>query len=587
MRIPLTVRHLLVVSTYLLKKSTTPAEMVALCRDARTQYRQQGISAVRRLLMRKAYREKSQASFTARYRHFISESALHTRPGKSTLPEPSILMIFLNGTGESITYSHPTKKHDAADAENLEIVFVNNDTSRKNAEALKNQIGRGRVWIAFIDAEDRFADKAFSEIAQCMASRPDAKIIYADEDEIGAEGDFENPNFKPDWSIDLFLGWDLFGRMVLYDLAIFHDLELLAERLAQGSRRDIAFRATRIVRDQEITHIPRILLHAGRSHGTDHPGSNMTVPDTESMKELLAARSIDAVVESGPKGLHIKYNIPSPLPKVSLIIATRDQLGFLKRCIETIWKRTDYPDYEIIIVDNGSVEPETLDWIADTSREEGISCIREESPFNFSLLNNLGVAKAHGDYVALINNDIEIVSPNWLREMMGVCAQPHVGVVGPRLHYPDGAIQHAGVVLNPDHVAGHWYNNYPADFRGPQGRLGTRQRVSAVTGACLLTPKALYLELDGLNAENLAVAYNDIDYCLRVNQAGYQVVYTPFAELIHHESKSRGRDLSPAKKARLLSELSYMKESWNKEIKTDRWAMPGLPSELGEKGWLE
>jgi len=242
-------------------------------------------------------------------------------------------------------------------------------------------------------------------------------------------------------------------------------------------------------------------------------------------------------------------------PLVSILIPFRDGAALLARCLRSIRDKTSYRHYELILIDNGSVEKRTQKLLAREKDAPGVTVVRADEPFNFARLNNRGAAAARGECLLLLNNDIEVLAPDWLAAMLEHCTRPEVGAVGAKLLYPDGRIQHAGVTVGKDDIAAHAFHLCPADEPGAQ----TVRNCSAVTGACLMTRKQLYHELGGLNETDLPVAYNDIDYCLRLREKGLLVVYTPRAELLHRESASRSVVNDPR-------EAAYMCRRWAKAI---------------------
>jgi GT2 family glycosyltransferase len=267
-------------------------------------------------------------------------------------------------------------------------------------------------------------------------------------------------------------------------------------------------------------------------------------------------------------------NIANP-PRVSLIIPTRDGADVLATCVRSIRRITDYPDYEIIIVDNGSAQDETKRLFAEFATDPAIRILPRPEPFNFSRLNNAAAREATGSLLALVNNDIEVTQPGWLIEMVALALRPEAGCVGAKLLYPDGRIQHAGIEIGLGGVAGHGHRFARGDDPGYLGRLRVVHEVSAVTAACLVIRREVYEAVGGLD-EELTVAFNDVDFCLKVRAAGYLNLWTPFAELIHHESASRGRDLTPAKARRFADEYATMQRRWGAQLLSDPYYSPHL-----------
>ena len=286
-------------------------------------------------------------------------------------------------------------------------------------------------------------------------------------------------------------------------------------------------------------------------------------------------------MESGPvpNTYRLIYPVPDPAPLVSLLIPTRDECEILARCISSIVDKTTYSNYEILILDNQSRDPETLDYLFSIQQKENIRVIPYDYPFNFSAINNFGARQAKGEVLGLVNNDVEVISPDWLTEMVSHTIRPGTGCVGAKLYYPDGRIQHAGVILGIGGVAGHSHKYFQKSSYGYFSRLLLTQNVSAVTAACLLVRKRIFDQVNGLDEKNLAIAFNDVDFCLKVREAGYRNVWTPYAELVHHESISRGGEDSAEKIDRFNRETQYMKRKWKNVLSQDPYYSPHLSRE--------
>jgi GT2 family glycosyltransferase len=282
-------------------------------------------------------------------------------------------------------------------------------------------------------------------------------------------------------------------------------------------------------------------------------------------RRALRGRVVDAPEAPGMN--RVVFELPHALPKVTIIIPTRDRVDLLRMCVESVLSRTTYPDFELLIVDNGSVEPATLEFLRNLPTGR-CRVVRDEAPFNFAALNNIAARCAAGEFLLLLNNDIEVLTPGWLEEMMRFGLQDGVGVVGARLWYPDGRLQHGGAILGIGGVAGHSHKYLQKGLPGYFGRAVLHQRVSAVTAACLLVRKSTYLAVGGLD-EKLQVAFNDIDFCLRVRDEGLHAVWTPYAEMVHHESASRGHETTPEKRARFEGEVNLMKARWRDALLHD------------------
>jgi len=290
--------------------------------------------------------------------------------------------------------------------------------------------------------------------------------------------------------------------------------------------------------------------------------------------------------------------VPSAAPLVSLIIPTRNALQLVRQAVRSILATTDYPSYEIVIVDNGSDDPEALAYLAQVSREDPrVRVMPCGEPFNYSAINNRAVREARGEIVGLLNNDVEAIDPGWLTEMVSHAVRPGIGAVGAMLYYPLNTIQHAGVILGLGGVAGHPFKEFPRGDQGQKNRLRLVQNYSAVTAACLLIRKDRFQEVGGLNEKYLSIAFNDVDLCCKLIKAGYRNLWTPYAEFYHHESATRGVEDTPEKKARFQSEIDYMMDTWADLLMSDPAYNPNLtlvgedfsPAYLSRarKSWVE
>jgi GT2 family glycosyltransferase len=269
----------------------------------------------------------------------------------------------------------------------------------------------------------------------------------------------------------------------------------------------------------------------------------------------------------------VTWSPPDPLPRVSIVIPTRDG-RLLQRCLDSVLAFTSYPDFEVVVVDNSSESLLTLRYLQGS--DDRLTVLRDERPFNYAELNNEAVKRTDGDFVCLLNDDVEVISHDWLREMVSQCLQPGVGVVGAKLYYSDSKVQHAGVVLGIYGVAGHVFRTADRLSGGYFGNLQLARRVSAVTAACLVVRRSVWDEVEGMDARNLPVAFNDIDFCIRVRKAGHEIVWTPYAELYHHESTTRGPDTGPRADA-FKREVAYMETRWGFEtLRCDPYYNPNL-----------
>jgi O-antigen biosynthesis protein len=471
---------------------------------------------------------------------------------------------------------------EAAAAEDSRIRWVRRPVNGHISEASNSALAlAGGDWVALMDHDDLLAPDALLRVAHVLHADPAARMVYSDEDKIDATGRRYNPYFKPDWNPELFRSQNMFSHLGVYQRALVLEVGGFRKGFEGAQDYDLALRCIeRIDPPRQVRHLPHVLYH-WRAHAESTAQSAGAKPYAEIAGERaldehferigLAARS-----ESTPHGYRTRLAAPARWPKVSLVIPTRDALGLVRQCLESIVSLSTYPDYEILLVDNGSTDPEALRYFAELREQPGFQVLRDDGEFNYAALNNAAVAQAHGEVVALINNDIEVITPDWLEEMVAIALQPDVGAVGAKLLYPDGTVQHAGVVLGIGGIAGHAHKHLPRAEGGYFNRAQLIQSFEAVTAACLVVRKAVYEQVGGLDAANLKISYNDIDFCLRLREAGYRNVWTPHAELYHHESATRPRDLDPAQRERAAREENHMKTRWAAVLERDPAYNPNL-----------
>jgi len=440
-------------------------------------------------------------------------------------------------------------------------------------------------WITFLDHDDLLREQSLIRVVETLVSQPRIRLLYTDEDKVNERGEREAPHFKPDWNPELLRAVNYICHLAVYDRALLNEIGPLRSECDGAQDYDLVLRATQVLEDENIHHLPEILYHWRMAKGsTAESGQNKDYASQAGLKALadtLRAVTPDARVSKGqfPTTYRVNYPLPETKPLVSIIIPTRNAYGLVKQCIESIREKTDYPGYEIIIVDNGSTDREALDYFETLERSGMARILTLDIPFNYSRLNNFAVAQARGDIIVLMNNDIEVISSNWLSEMVSLASREETGAVGARLLYPDNRIQHAGVILGIGGVAGHSHKYFDRGDPGYFGRLHHRQNLSAVTAACLAVRKSVYTEVGGLDEDNLKVAFNDVDFCLRVRESGYRNVWTPFAELYHHESVSRGPEDTPEKQKRFSNEVAFMQQRWGLKLTLDPAYNPNLTLE--------
>lgn len=377
-------------------------------------------------------------------------------------------------------------------------------------------------YVALLSAGDMLAEHALYLAAHC-ATRHHPDLIYADEDTLDDAGIRCSPCFKPDWDADLEASSHYIGRPAFFRRSL-----VAASSPTQSEPEWSLARSL----SGPVHHLPFVLCHR---------------------------RQRSAYSE------HRQFPMPEPPPLVSIIIPTRNALPFLSRCVTSLTRLTRYASMELLIIDNRSDDPEALDWLAAQAESGTARILRYDAPFNFSAIINHAVAHAGGKVLCLLNNDTEITHPGWLEEMVALAMRPDVGAVGALLKHADGTIQHAGIVLGlgNGHVAGHLYAGAPPDEAGLCGLLRHPRQCTAVTAACMVLRKDVFLAAGGMDADALPIAFNDVDLCLKIRALGYRIVWTPHAEMIHHESASRSSDMRPDQIERFIAEARTMRQRWH------------------------
>jgi O-antigen biosynthesis protein len=422
-------------------------------------------------------------------------------------------------------------------------------------------------FIGFIDAHDCLAKEALFYIAHTLENNPHALLIYTDEDRIDAEGQHDDPYFKPDWSPDLFYAQAYLHRLCLYRRQIVIDaagFPNCTDTQAGAEEYALLLSLLSHAKAHTIIHLPRVLYHAHHSTERLHGSAWRAV-----LQAHFHAQAQTIKISAAP-GDHarLSYKIPTPAPLVSVIIPTRDRLELLRTTVEGVLHYSAYPTLEIIIVDNGSRDRATLAYLTHLSQHHCVTVLHHDAPFNYSQLNNLAVQHAQGTVLALLNNDLRIIHPDWLTEMVGHAMRPEIGAVGAKLYYTHDNIQHAGVITGLGGLAGHPFKHIPRLAPGYQWRLCLSHNVAAVTGACMVLRREVFIQAKGFD-EHLRIAFNDVDLCLRIRQCGYRILWTPYAELYHLESASRGMDDTAAKYLQLQREITYMRQRWGEFLAYD------------------
>lgn len=421
-------------------------------------------------------------------------------------------------------------------------------------------------YIALFDHDDLLEPDALFEIAEAaMKSQGNADVLYTDEDKVAADlSEYFQPHFKPDFSPDLL-------RSNNYICHLFVVKRLLAvsvggQRKEFDGAQDYDFILRCCEQAKSIVHIPKILYHwrVHKASTADNPGSKRYAFEAGKraieahLKRMKVTGTVSATKDLG--FYRVKYKVQGN-PFISIVIPNKDNVGILKRCIDSIQSKSTYRNYEVIIVENNSKEPDTFAYYKSIDGKDGISVIYWEEEFNYSRINNYGIMHAKGDYIVCLNNDISVITPDWMEELLGNCQRKEVGITGARLYFPDNTIQHAGIVVGMGGSAGSMFVGMSRNRTGYMHKAAIQQNLSAMTAACFMVKRQAFEQAGGFD-EKLAVAFNDVDFCLRVRQAGYLVVYNPDAQMYHDESKTRGYEDTPEKQARFQKEKDYLRSRW-------------------------
>ncbi len=437
-------------------------------------------------------------------------------------------------------------------------------------------------YILWLREGDQLSPDALARFAIAIVESDHPDILYSDEDQIPARRPLRRsyPYFKPDWNPELLIACDYIGGACAVKVETMTAITMQSPRLSWAGRYEILLKlATIIGTDLKACHLPHILYH----RTFDKMGVHNLLP-SKAMEKALKNWREDACPEASLARdtfgfLWLDRALPASPPTVSIIIPTRDMLSILKTCITSVLELTAYENFEIIIMDNDSQKAETKNYFVNISQNSKVRVINYPHAFNYSAINNEAAKKAKGSYLCLLNNDTKVISSNWLSVMMAQALRKGVGAVGAKLLYPDNRIQHAGVVTGIGQLAGHGHRMIKDDHPGYFYHAHLSQQVSAVTAACLVVSKRKYMEVGGLDEEQLTVAFNDVDFCLKLDKAGYKNIYAPQARLYHYESQSRGKDMKGEKRKRYLREVAVMQERWQTDKQMDRFYSPNLTVE--------
>ena len=425
-------------------------------------------------------------------------------------------------------------------------------------------------YVGLLDHDDLLAPNALYEIAAALEKEPETEVLYTDEDKVrGEQLEHFQPHLKPDFNEDLLRSNNYICHFFVVKRTLLQKVGGMRKEFDGAQDYDFIFRCTEAA--GKICHIPEILYH-WRTHEAstaDNPQSKLYAFEAgkRAIEENLKRRGLQGEVShTKDYGFYrVKYAVQGE-PLVSIIIPNKDAKTDLEKCIRSVKEKSSYKNYEILIVENNSETEEIFAYYKELSKDPAIRLLKWKKEFNYSAINNLAAKKARGEYLLFLNNDTEVITEDWIQELLGICQRPGTGAVGARLYYGDHTIQHAGTVIGIGGIAGHMFVNLPGERTGYMHKAALIQDLSAVTAACMLVKREAFEEVGGFE-EQLSVAFNDVDLCLRLREKGCLVVYNPYAELYHYESKSRGAEDSKEKVRRFQSEIEFMRCRWENLLK--------------------
>ncbi len=423
-------------------------------------------------------------------------------------------------------------------------------------------------YIALLDHDDILADYALFEVVNYINKWPNAEFLYSDEDKIDENDNRYDAYFKPDFAPDTLRCQNYICHFSIFKSDLMKKLNGFKADYDGAQDYDIFLRMSEITKPENIKHIPKILYH-WRVHSestaklNSHAKNYAFEAGKKAIEDHLKRIGLDGNVSEGCiEGIYrIDYKVIGE-PKVSIVIPNKDGKDILSVCINSLLGKTTYKNYEIIIVENNSETEEIFEYYKELEKNGKIKIVYYPNKgFNYSAIINFGVKNSTGEYIVQLNNDTELITPNWLELMLGFCQRKDVGGVGAKLYFPDETIQHAGIIVGIGGIAGNRFKSIPKSGHGYFAKESMIENLSAVTAACMMNPKSIYEEVGYMN-EKLAVAFNDVDFCLKIREKGYLIVYNPFVEFWHYESKSRGAENTPAKIKRFQGEMSTFEQRW-------------------------
>lgn len=459
----------------------------------------------------------------------------------------------------------------------IKLLQTNKGIAGNSNEALSLATGD---FVGLLDHDDILPPFALHEVVKAINDNTGVDFIYSDEDKVSEDGRVRfDPHFKPDWSPDTLRSHNYIAHFTVIRSGLLQKIGWFREGYDGSQDYDLFLRATE--KADKILHVPKVLYHwrAFSASAAGDPNAKLYAYESakRALKDHIKRTNIDGTIGNG---IFLgSYRILCALknhPKVSILIPNRDQTEGLSLCIKSIIAKSTYRNFEIIIIENGSREDKTFQMYEEMKKTGTAKIVVWDKAFNYSAVNNYGVKYATGDVLLFLNNDVEVINADWLENLLQHVIRPKVGAVGAKLYYPNNKVQHAGIIIGMGGIAGHPHKYFHRKSQGYMKRLSIVQNVAAVTGACLMIKGEVFLETGGFD-EEFPLAYNDVDLCLRIRNQGHLVIFTPYAELYHHESKTRGYEDTPEKKARFEKEIDLFKAKWSGVLeKGDPYYNPNL-----------
>ena len=476
-------------------------------------------------------------------------------------------LCLADGSTDKKVYMILQEYHERNQKIKIKIIGENKGISGNSNEALSMATGE---YVALLDNDDLLTPDALFEVVEAINENDKPDLIYTDEDKTDERGErFFDPHFKADFAPDMLRSYNYICHLSVIKKALLEKIGSFNSEFDGSQDYDLILRATE--QADKIIHIPKVLYH-WRVHSKSTAAGDKNKPYTHIAGEKALTAHLQRMQLKGkvlngadgnfPNVYRVIYDLIGQ-PIVSILIPNCNHMVDLQNCLESIWEKTTYPNYEIIIIENNTTDEATFNYYKEIDGKRNVKVIYWKDEFNYSAINNWAVLQAKGEYIVFMNNDIELITSDWIEEMLMFVQRNDVGAVGAKLYYQDNTVQHAGVIIGIGGVGGHSHKYSPRKSTGYYMRLLIAQNLSAVTAALLMMPRRVFDEIGGFN-EDFKVAFNDIDLCMKIRKAGYLIVFSPYVEAYHYESKSRGPEDTVQKMTRFNSEIELFQKNWGK-----------------------